>query len=613
MNLPRLFNKISSLFSGNGRLGRTLELQPHIIEELTVTSDLPAKWRERVKNVLLHAGGITDIRFCIATFCPNNARPSIEILWPCTPQQNEMSAAEEMVKEKILSEAPFSLCDDKDIKHVYLSADPAPGIVGNGMEIQIRWFSSDILGTKGAIGLGLSKDRIRDRADMLMTEGLLASIANIVCSSAALTAYTREIERFATRDPLTALYNQVAFWDLLEYESERSKRQNYSFSLILMDIDNFKAVNDMYGHDVGDAFLKEMGSLVRSAVRKGDIPARYGGDKFAAILPVCDEEQAYSTAQRVMEGVRGFSLALGDGTVIRQTVSAGIAVFPRHAGRAKDLLVVAENALSEAKSTGKDRVCLPGDKDTLLQLKTLGEKNILVINAISNRRIVPYFQPIVDVKNMKIEAYEVLTRIVTQDRVIPAAEFIDTAKDMGVIARLDYQLMERAFDYAKRNGYNGKLFLNLSPKALIISEFMPTVRRLLSDYEIEPSKMVFEITERDTVKNMRLVERFVKELMSDGFRFAIDDFGAGYSSFQYIKTFCVDYVKIDGEFIRNMSEKGVVEKAIVSSIVSLSRGLGIKTIAEYVESEHILGEVDAAGIDFVQGFYVKTPSPEFLK
>lgn len=211
----------------------------------------------------------------------------------------------------------------------------------------------------------------------------------------------------------------------------------------------------------------------------------------------------------------------------------------------------------------------------------------MIINAISNRMIVPYFQPIVDAKNMKIEAYEVLTRIVAQDRVIPAAEFIDAAEDMGVITRLDYQLMERAFDYAKRNGYNGKLFLNLSPKALIASEFMPTVRRLLSDYEIEFSKMVFEITERDAVENMRLVERFVKELMSDGFRFAIDDFGAGYSSFQYIKTFSVDYVKIDGEFIRNMSENGVVEKAIVSSIVSLSRGLGIKTIAEYVESEHI--------------------------
>lgn len=143
------------MFTGNGRLSRTLELQLHIIKELTVTSDLPAKWRERVKNLLLHAGGITDIRFCIATFCPNNARPSIKILWPCTPQQNEMSAAEEMVKEKNPSEESFSLCNDKDIKHVSLSADPAPETVGNGMEIQIRWFSSDILGTKGAIGLGL--------------------------------------------------------------------------------------------------------------------------------------------------------------------------------------------------------------------------------------------------------------------------------------------------------------------------------------------------------------------------------------------------------------------------------------------------------------------------
>lgn len=597
------------MFTVNGRLSRALELQSHIIQELTVTSDLHAKWRERVKNILLHAGEITDVRFAFAILCPEEARPSIEILWPCTPGQSEISAAEEMVKEKILSEALFSSCNDTDIKHISLDAGPAPGISIKKMDVQLRRFSSDILCTKGAIGIGLSKDRIQDKAEMFMTEGLLASIANIVCSGMALTSYAREIERFATRDPLTGLYNQAAFWDLLEYETERSKRQNYSFSIMLIDIDNFKTINDMYGHEAGDAFLKDMGTLVRSAVRKGDIPARYGGDKFAAILPVCDEEQAYSVAQRVMEGVRGLSLALGDGAVIRQTVSAGIAVFPRHAARAKDLFVVAEHALSEAKSTGKDRIYLPEDEDALPQLKVMGKKNILIMKAISNHSIVPYFQPIVDVKNRRIEAYEVLTRIITHDSVIPAAEFIETAEEMGVIAKLDYQLMDRAFDHAKKSGYSGSLFINISPKALIISEFMPTVRRLLVDYNIDPSKMVFEITERDTVKNTTLVERFINELKSDGFRFAIDDFGAGYSSFQYIKMFSIDYIKVDGDFIRNMSGKGVVEKAIVSSIVSLSRSLGIKTIAELVETEQILSDVDSAGIDFAQGYYIKTPSP----
>jgi len=175
-----------------------------------------------------------------------------------------------------------------------------------------------------------------------------------------------------------------------------------------------------------------------------------------------------------------------------------------------------------------------------------------------------------NVKDKSISAYEVLTRIVIGDRVVPAADFIEAAENMGAIGKIDYQLIEQAFIIVKERKFTGTLFLNLSPKAMVINDFMPTIRALFRDYAINPGDMVFEITERDTVKNIRLFEQFVHTLKDEGFRFAIDDFGAGYSSFQYLKTFPIDYLKVDGEFIRSMGGNGSIEKEIVSSIAALA-------------------------------------------
>jgi diguanylate cyclase (GGDEF)-like protein len=435
----------------------------------------------------------------------------------------------------------------------------------------------------------------------LSTIVLLRSLAN----------YAKEAESFATRDPLTGLYNQHTFWDLLQYETQRSLRQKYKFSLLHIDIDNFKIINDTYGHEVGDRFLRDFSDILRAAVRKGDIPARFAGDNFTAILPVCDEEQAYVVARRLMDGLRSHSITLPDGSVVQETISIGVAVFPSHARDAKDLFLLADSMLDQAKSSGKDNMAFPSDGDNVEMLRNLGEKNIMILDALQHRkkRIVPFFQPIVDVKSRSIVAYEVLTRIVMDERVIPAADFIEAAENMGAIGKIDYQLIEQTFITVAEQHYTGTLFLNLSPKAMVISDFMPTVRALFRDYAINPGSMVFEITERDTVKNVKLFENFVRTLKDEGFRFAIDDFGAGYSSFQYLKNFPVDYLKVDGEFIRTMGGSGTMEREIVTSIASLASRLNIKTIAEFVESESILNEVNTAGIDYAQGYHIQRPSP----
>jgi len=211
-----------------------------------------------------------------------------------------------------------------------------------------------------------------------------------------------------------------------------------------------------------------------------------------------------------------------------------------------------------------------------------------------------YFQPIINVKDRSVMAYEVLTRIVVDDRVIPASDFIEAAESMGAIGKIDYQLIEQAFIMVKKKHYTGTLFLNLSPKAMVISEFMPTIRALFRDYAINPGDMVFEITSGTRSRTSSCSRPSSATLRDEGFRFAIDDFGAGYSSFQYLKNFPVDYLKVDGEFIRTMVGHGTMVKEIVTSIASLASRLNIKTIAEYVESESILKEVDSAGIDYAR-------------
>lgn len=434
-------------------------------------------------------------------------------------------------------------------------------------------------------------------------------LAMLVMAFRALREHSEHAQRYATRDPLTDLYNQNAFWDFLNYEIERSKRQKYRFSLMLIDIDNFKAINDKHGHAAGDLFLGRFSDVFKATIRKGDIPARYAGDNFAAILPVCDEAQAHIVAKRLVDALRETTVDLPDGSQVVTTASVGISVFPHHAGDAQDLFLLADSMLAQAKSAGKDRVSVPLDAVSIESLKSAGERSLLVMEAIRQRRIVPYFQPIISVNGSSVLAYEVLTRIVTAERVIPAAEFIDVAESMGAMSRLTSMLMDQAFRLANEKGYAGTLFINLSPKALVMGDFLPRIRSIMAEHGFLAERIVFEITERDTVKNTGLIERVVKELRTEGFRFAIDDFGSGYSSFQYIRLFTVDYLKVDGEFIRNMVGEQGTEKAIVANIASLADSLGIKTIAEYVESEAILDQVRSSGIQHAQGYHINRPSP----
>jgi diguanylate cyclase (GGDEF)-like protein len=602
---------IRNLLGNKGKAERLMKFQAELLKTLALSSDSLKHWRKRTSSLLIEAGDVLDVCFAF-TFQPGpDEQYTLDLFWQVTPPPGTRQIVEEMVLKQIAASPAFATVPPYSlVQSTALPDRMQPDFSTLRVSIEAREVVGDDPSARGMVGVGIRSGQKWSGLERIASDSMLTALMDIAVSVRTIAIYTREVERFATRDPLTNLYNQISFWDLLKYETERSKRQRYKFSLLAIDIDNFKTVNDTYGHEIGDSYLKSFSTVLRTAVRGGDIAARYDGDQFTAILPVCDEGQAYIVAQRFIESVRQLSLPLPDGGTLRGTASVGVAVYPDHAQEARDLYLLADSKLSQAKSFGKDRLSMPNDQDSIATLKSISEKNIMILEALSRKQFVPYFQPIMNIKTMQIEAYEVLTRIVVGDRVVAAAEFIETAEGMGAIGKIDYQLIDMAFSRVRERNYTGHLFLNLSPKALVLNEFMPTVRRFLTDYHIDPSKMVFEITERDTVKNLSLVEEFVHDLKSEGFRFAIDDFGAGYSSYQYLKTFSVDYLKVDGEFIRNMGENGSTEKAIVKSIASLADNLGIKTIAEYVETQAILGQVESTGIGYAQGYYIRRPSPD---
>lgn len=590
------------------------QFQSRLLQGLSFSASSEKTWKSQIAGFLTDAAVVMDAYFICAFFPNEDEKFELVFFWHGAPPPETRASAEILVREKLALDPGFRTLSGITSVHMESAATAGlPESAPQGFELQARIFSLHTLKERVMAGVGLSAHSKRPHDEALAIDSLLTAVGNIIGAVRSLSAYTREVERFATRDPLTNLYNQISFWDLLEYETSRSTRQKYRFSLLVIDIDNFKAINDAYGHEIGDAFLRDFSLLLKRAVRSGDIAARYAGDQFTAILPVCDESQATFVARRIIESLREYSFPLANGGEVKGTVSVGVAVFPDHARESRDLYLLADNMLTQAKSFGKDRLSLPSEQDNIEVLKSMGEKSILILEALSQHRIVPYFQPIMNIQDGKTEAYEVLTRIVTGDRVIAASEFIETAEGMGAIGKIDYQLFEQALAKVRECGYAGNMFINLSPKALVLNEFMPTIRKLLRDYGLDPAKLIFEITERNTVKNLSLFDKFINELKHEGFRFAIDDFGSGYSSFQYIKTFSIDFLKVDGEFVRNMvGVNGMIEKRIITSIAALATNLGIKTIAEYVESKEILDEVGAAGINYAQGYYIQKPSPDLL-
>lgn len=589
-----------------------LEFEVKLLDKMVITSDVIQDWKEYIKDLLIEINHVLPVHCLITIFKTENEQYEIEIFWNNRPSKELQEYLNGIAKKMIYDYHHTEAMECFTNHNVANEGTCIITLDVNDIEHEAKSILLDAPKIGGIVGLGLQANLAKDSIHSIVIDSILTTLLNLVGSIKAINKYTEHLEFYATRDPLTGLFSQRIFRDLLDYEVKRAARHNYEFAVLVLDCDNFKPINDTYGHSFGDEFLKSFATLLNEVKRDEDILSRYGGDEFTLILPEASAKEAYTVAQRILNKVSNFELIAPDGTPTTMTVSVGISLYPEHSKIPKELFDIADSMMYKAKYEGKNGVRYPDEYDIEEIHQQLEDNSIVVLDAIKQEKIVPHFQPILHIESNTIEINELLMRIEIDNNMMPAGKFIETAESLGVVHQMDYMVIEKAFQKINETNYTGILFINLSPKALMIGEFINKIVKLSHRYEIKKENIVFEITERETVKSFALLEKFVQNLKLEGFRFAIDDFGSGFSSFHYIKRFPIDFLKIDGDFIVNIN-KDKKDLAFVRSIISLAKELNVKTVAEFVEDEDILQTLKEIKIDYAQGFYISRPTKEITK
>lgn len=592
-----------------------LEFEIKLLDKFIITSEVVKDWKEHINFLINEMVKILPMYALFVVFRTDDEdRFALEIFWAGRPSDSVKQAFEASAHQQIKDHPILKLDPTIDVHHTI--ADPNYCLQPSSLDIELQTKSLLLETPKigGVVGLGVQSIVSQDLTRSMVIESILTTLINVVGSIKAINKYTHELEYYATRDPLTNLFNQRVFNEMLSYEMGRAQRKNYHFSLMVIDFDNFKNINDRFGHAFGDLMLQVFANKVHDVLRPGDVFGRYGGDEFVILLPETELEQAYTIAQRVMDAIRRIEEITQNGQKVHVSCSIGIANYPQHAQSTKELFVIADNMMYKSKRTGKDQIAIPTDDEINDLFQRATEKTSFLLDVLENEDwIEAHFQPIlaIDGDQPHIHVHELLMRIRYQGRLVTANEFIDVAEDMGIVHKLDYLLIKQAFRQMQQTQYQGLLFINLSPKAMILNEFINQVKDLAQAYAIEPHRIVFELTERETVRNISLLEKFVRDLKFEGFNFAIDDFGSGFSSFHYLKHFPIDYLKIEGEFISNMLNDRI-DHAFVESAVALAHSIGIATVAEYIEDRETLEAVKKLGINYAQGYFIGRAENYFL-
>ena len=454
--------------------------------------------------------------------------------------------------------------------------------------------------------IGLRKVRTFEKDDFLF----LKTIANQLFHVVRLMKVIEDLEkaqlsvRFLSEyDPLTLLYNRRTFEELLQERIEQSQRTMSVFSLIFIDVDGFKLINDTYGYSMGDMALRFLASAIKENLRRVDIACRLGGDEFAVLL-LSDKHTAKNVADRIIRNIKENPLEV-DGKKISLSVSAVIISYPHDGYSVEDLISTGELLMRDVKRQGKGTVFV-SEEETKREVEIVRGFEKTLLEGLHEEAVVPYLQEIVDVKSGKLYAFEGLMRLKFEGRLLSAGEFIPTAERLGLMQKLDLLLAEKVFkEYGRFGGEDILLFFNMVPENAN-EEFMELIKAKADEYSVPTDRLVFEITERSAVQDILSMSEFVREFKGLGFKFAIDDFGSGYASFYYLKYLPVNYLKIDGEFIKSLP-RSPTDTAFVKAIVNVARELGIKTVAEFVEDESILQTVKELGIDYAQGYYIGKP------
>jgi diguanylate cyclase (GGDEF)-like protein/PAS domain S-box-containing protein len=424
----------------------------------------------------------------------------------------------------------------------------------------------------------------------------------------------RALHYQASHDALTGLINRREFENRLTQAVE-AVRQNADCPQVLLylDLDQFKLVNDTCGHPAGDQLLRQITGVLQSRVRSSDTLARLGGDEFGILLADCSIDQALRAADTLRQAIRDYRFIWQDG-VLGVGVSIGIVEISADTPTVASVMSAADVACYAAKDQGRNRVQLYKPDDVPERHREMHWVGKLT-RACDEGRFELYYQPIVATAAAPAERehFELMLRLRDESgALVTPAEFIPAAERYNVMPSIDRWVVRQALDRVVYRGDSGvkpyTVAVNLSGTSLNDERFLEFLIAELSTRELAPGTMCFEITETAAIANLGNVVHFMRELKARGCHFALDDFGSGLSSFMYLKTLPVDYLKIDGQFIENVT-RDPVDRSMVEAISQVGKAMGIQTIAERVESAEVLAELGRLGIGFAQGFHIAKPQP----
>lgn len=427
----------------------------------------------------------------------------------------------------------------------------------------------------------------------------------------------------ASYDELTCLINRARFVELIGNWLQNHADIGTGI-LMLIDIDGFKFINDTYGHGVGDEVLRRTAVFLQSAVKEIGafyikeseeiILGRMGGDEFAVFLPHLSDGQGIELSEQIR---KRFELLHFAEMPAHATISMGIVSYPAHGTTTKELFTKADAAIYRAKEMGRNRCHFYRAEDRDLEnLHSRLKEKERIQKALADGRFLPWFQPILDLKDNKIHHYESLARMQDSDgKILFPAEFIDTAERFGLIDAIDRVIVEKTMKLQaemKRQGKELSFGMNLSGKVLGDADFLFFLKAKMRETGADPNYLIFEITETAAVSNLDKAAKFISALKLTGCKFSLDDFGVGFTSFVYLREMHIDYIKIDGSFIRRLHEN-TEDQHIVKSIIAVAKGMGIKTVAEFVEKKETLELLREYGVDYAQGYAIGKPGPRLLE
>ncbi len=423
-----------------------------------------------------------------------------------------------------------------------------------------------------------------------------------------------QLAYLASHDPLTGLYNRHHFIKLTQQAWHRCQLEHYCSTILYIDIDQFKLVNTTCNHSAGDALLKQISEQLKRSLGQNGQLARLGGDEFAVLLPGKSAQQAFSIAYSLLDVVKEFRFFWQD-SLFSISVSIGMSEMSLQDLSGEQSIKKADSACFVAKEKGRNRIHQfhPDDQELQKQQAEIQWVQILQ-KALLQDNFMLYMQPIQALSERDtVLNYELLLRLRGEDNlVITPGSFLTSAERYGLMPHLDRWVIRNYFRWLAQHPHHLKLLghcnINLSGASLVDPEFKSDVSALFEEYKIPARHICFEITESMAILNLQNTLDFINHFRGLGCHFALDDFGSGFSSYGYLKNFPVDFIKIDGNFVRDLlTDK--FDRAIVNSIHDVAAALGIKTVAEYVESTDILIELRKMGVDYAQGYGIAKPKP----